>query len=103
MPKLWQIPPVSNTKWDATELSQYGVHLDEIGSQCHFILGREQSGDGHGAFHHTRFAITKLDIRMTLPATDALLAQQQTDYGSLGRAATGVNTKDIGRRVAQYS
>lgn len=34
-------------------------------------------------------AITELDIRMTLPSTDALLAQQSTDYSSTVGACVG--------------
>ena len=35
-------------------------------------------------------AITELDIRMTLPATDALLEQQKTDYQSAVSACASV-------------
>ena len=36
-------------------------------------------------------AITELDIRMTLPATDALLAQQKTDYQNVIAACMAVD------------
>ena len=35
-------------------------------------------------------AITELDIRMTLPSTDALLAQQETDYQTVVSACEAV-------------
>jgi len=35
-------------------------------------------------------AVTELDIRMTLPVTDALLAQQKTDYQTTTAACLAV-------------
>ena len=40
--------------------------------------------------HHFQVAITELDIRMTLPITDAKLQQQKADYEKVVRACTNV-------------
>ena len=47
-------------------------------------------------------AITELDIRMTLPATDALLAQQKTDYETVIKACNAV-PKCIGVTIWDYT
>jgi endo-1,4-beta-xylanase len=50
-------------------------------------------------------AITELDIRMTLPSTPALLAQQQTDYQNViaacknGAGCAGVRIWDYTDKV----
>nr|AEK97221.1 XynC [Phanerodontia chrysosporium] len=73
------------------------VPLDGIGFQCHFIVG-EFSGPGLQtqlstfAAQGVEVAITELDIRMTLPSTPALLAQQQTDYNSVITACMNVES-----------
>ena len=58
--------------------------IDGIGLQDHFIVGALPGGVGRNIEAFTALgvevAITELDIRMTLPATPALLAQQQKDY-----------------------
>ena len=61
-----------------------GVPIDGIGFQSHFIVGSVPSSFQTVMEQFTALglevAITELDIRMTLPATDALLSQQQKDY-----------------------
>jgi endo-1,4-beta-xylanase len=72
------------------------VPLDGIGFQCHFIVG-EFSASGLQqnlqtfAAQGVEVAITELDIRMTLPSTTALLAQQKTDYNSVISACMAVD------------
>ena len=76
-------------------LKSQNTPLDGVGFQCHFIVG-EFSGPGLqtqlSTFAATgvEVAITELDIRMTLPSTPALLAQQKTDYNSVITACMGV-------------
>jgi endo-1,4-beta-xylanase len=47
-------------------------------------------------------AITELDIRMTLPATDALLAQQKKDYNAVILACYQVSGC-VGMTIWAYS
>ncbi|KAG9044903.1 hypothetical protein FS837_007329 [Tulasnella sp. UAMH 9824] len=61
-----------------------------MGAQAHLIVG---SLPGNLISNAARFialglewAYTELDIRMTLPATDALLATQATNYASIATA-----------------
>ena len=75
-------------------LKSQDVPLDGIGFQCHFILGEVptdfQTQLSTFAAQGVEVAITELDIRMTLPSTPALLAQQKTDYQSVITACMGV-------------
>ena len=72
-----------------------GVPIDGVGFQCHFIVG-EVSGSGLQtqlstfAAQGVEVALTELDIRMTLPETPALLAQQKTDYTNVINACLAV-------------
>ncbi|KAJ5715558.1 Glycoside hydrolase superfamily [Penicillium malachiteum] len=69
-------------------VKSYGAKIDGVGLQSHFIVGSTPSQSAQAsqmaAFTAlgVEVAITELDIRMTLPSTDALLAQQKTDYAS---------------------
>ncbi|EKM52184.1 glycoside hydrolase family 10 protein [Phanerochaete carnosa HHB-10118-sp] len=78
-------------------LKSAGVPLDGVGFQCHFIVG-EVSGSGLQtqlstfAAQGVEVALTELDIRMTLPETPALLAQQKTDYNSVITACMSVES-----------
>lgn len=69
-------------------IQSYGVKIDGVGLQAHFIVGStpSQSAQASTMAAYTALgvdvAITELDIRMTLPSTDALLAQQKTDYSN---------------------
>ncbi|KAI1796949.1 endo-1,4-beta-xylanase C precursor [Ganoderma leucocontextum] len=71
-----------------------GVPIDGVGFQCHFIVGEVPTSFQSVLQQFTALglevAITELDIRMTLPATDALLAQQQKDYQSVVQACANV-------------
>jgi endo-1,4-beta-xylanase len=74
------------------DLKGRGVPIDGIGMQAHFQVGRLPAvADLVSNF--TRFAqlglkveITELDIRMTLPATSQILAQQAFDYATIFNA-----------------
>jgi endo-1,4-beta-xylanase len=67
-------------------LKQSGTKIDGVGFQSHFLVGSTPSVatqlQNMGAFTAlgVEVAVTELDIRMTLPPTQALIAQQQTDY-----------------------
>ncbi|KAI0833643.1 glycoside hydrolase superfamily [Trametes gibbosa] len=76
------------------QLQADSVPIDGVGFQCHFIVGEVP-----GSFQQTleqftalglEVAITELDVRMTLPATSALLAQQQKDYETVVQACMNV-------------
>ncbi|MCJ1306974.1 hypothetical protein MMC25_000618 [Agyrium rufum] len=65
-----------------------GIKIDGVGLQSHFIVGETPSTSAQ-ASNMAAFtklgvdvAITELDVRMTLPSTAALLAQQSTDYAT---------------------
>ncbi|KAL4243794.1 Endo-1,4-beta-xylanase A [Abortiporus biennis] len=75
-------------------LKQQGVPLDGIGLQGHFIVGElpgnlQQTLEQFTALG-VEVAYTELDIRMSLPATQASLAQQQKDYQTVVTACTNV-------------
>ncbi|KAH9945064.1 endo-1,4-B-xylanase A [Epithele typhae] len=78
----------------AKSLLAAGVPLDGIGFQCHFIVGQVPTSLQTVMQQFTALglevAITELDIRMTLPATNALLAQQETDYENVVKACMNV-------------
>ncbi|KAK0204279.1 endo-1,4-beta xylanase [Desarmillaria ectypa] len=65
-------------------LKAQGIPIDGIGIQSHLIVGEVPSTLKANFEQFTalgvEIAITELDIRMTLPATPALLAQQKADY-----------------------
>ncbi|KAI5120197.1 hypothetical protein M0805_006303 [Coniferiporia weirii] len=67
-----------------SSLKAAGVPIDGVGFQCHFIVGEVSTTMQTVMEQMTALgvevAITELDIRMTLPSTTALLAQQQKDY-----------------------
>ncbi|KAI0775067.1 glycoside hydrolase superfamily [Trametes elegans] len=76
------------------QLQADGVPIDGVGFQSHFIVGQVPSSFQQTLEQFTALgvevAITELDIRMTLPATDALLAQQQKDYQAVVEACINV-------------
>ena len=78
----------------AKQLLADGVPLDGIGFQCHFIVGEVPSSLQTVMEQFTALglevAITELDIRMTLPSTDALLEQQKQDYQTVIAACMAV-------------
>ncbi|MHA5052750.1 endo-1,4-beta-xylanase [Streptomyces sp. SD15] len=65
-------------------LKERGVPIDGVGLQAHLILGQVpstlQQNIQRFADLGVDVAITELDIRMQLPATDAKLTQQAADY-----------------------
>nr|ATY46025.1 endo-xylanase XynD [Talaromyces purpureogenus] len=69
-------------------VQSYGVKIDGVGLQAHFIVGSTPSRSNQASTMAAytalgvEVAITELDIRMTLPSTAALLAQQSTDYAT---------------------
>ena len=75
-------------------LKSEGFPIDGIGFQCHFIVGEVPSGFQQNLAAFTALgievAITELDIRMTLPSTPALLAQQKQDYDTVISACKAV-------------
>ncbi|THH00374.1 hypothetical protein EW026_g2156 [Hermanssonia centrifuga] len=77
-------------------LKASGTPIDGIGLQSHFIVGEVPSEavliQNMEAFTAlgVEVAITELDIRMTLPSTPALLAQQKTDYDTVVSACIAV-------------
>ncbi|KAF8150055.1 endo-1,4-beta-xylanase A precursor [Crassisporium funariophilum] len=75
-------------------LKAQGVPIDGIGIQGHLIVGQVPSTLQANLQQFTALgvevAITELDIRMTLPATEALLAQQKKDYQTVIGACKAV-------------
>lgn len=75
-------------------LKATGVPIDGIGVQAHLIVGQVPSTLQANLAQFTALgvevAITELDIRMTLPATAALLAQQKKDYQTVIAACKAV-------------
>lgn len=89
-------------------VQQYGVKIDGVGLQAHFIVGSTPSQSAQAAnlaaFANlgVETAYTELDIRMTLPSTSALLAQQSTDYQNTV-AACVANAKCVGVTIWDYT
>ena len=83
-----------------------GVPIDGVGFQSHFIVGSVPTSIQTVLEQFTALglevAITELDIRMTLPATDALLAQQAKDYQSVVQACMNVE-KCVGITIWDYT
>ncbi|WP_405872719.1 endo-1,4-beta-xylanase [Streptomyces zaomyceticus] len=71
-----------------------GVPVDGVGFQAHLVLGQVPASLETNLRRFAELgvdvAITELDIRMTLPATDAELAQQKADYAAVLRACLAV-------------
>jgi endo-1,4-beta-xylanase len=67
-------------------LKEAGLRIDGVGVQSHFVVGGTPSLDEQVATMQSyvdlgvEVAITELDIRLELPATEANLAQQKQDY-----------------------
>ncbi|KAJ7592917.1 endo-1,4-beta-xylanase C precursor [Mycena floridula] len=82
------------------------VPLDGIGFQGHLIVGSVPSDFAANLAKFTALglevAITELDIRMTLPATPALLAQQKTDYQNVIAACQSL-AKCVGVTIWDYT
>jgi endo-1,4-beta-xylanase len=94
-------------------LQAAGVRIDGVGFQSHFIVGSTPSTAAQvsnlEAFTAlgVEVAITELDVRMTLPSTAALLAQQKVDYQTTTSACVavkgcvGVTVWDFDDKVSQ--
>ncbi|KAL5355076.1 glycoside hydrolase superfamily [Aspergillus floccosus] len=73
-------------------VKSYGAKIDGVGVQAHLIVGNVGSSSNLASVLRgftslgVEVAYTELDIRMTLPATAALLAQQATDYQNVAAA-----------------
>ncbi|KAF9450084.1 glycoside hydrolase family 10 protein [Macrolepiota fuliginosa MF-IS2] len=76
-------------------LKSQGVPIDGIGVQAHLIVGEVPSTLQQNLQNFVNLgvevAITELDIRMTLPSTQALLTQQQQDYQTVIHACKAVS------------
>lgn len=76
-------------------LKAAGTPIDGVGVQAHLIVGQVPSTFQANLEQFTALgvevALTELDIRMTLPATDALLAQQKADYQTVVSACNNVS------------
>ncbi|KAH7420272.1 glycoside hydrolase superfamily [Cadophora sp. MPI-SDFR-AT-0126] len=88
-------------------LKDAGVKIDGVGFQAHFIVGGTPSKAAQIANMNAfvtlgvEVAITELDIRMTLPSTDALVEQQKKDYEDTS-AACVATTGCIGITVWDF-
>lgn len=75
-------------------LKAEGVPIDGIGIQSHLIVGELPPNITENIEAFTKLgvevALTELDIRMTLPATPELLAQQKKDYETVISACRAV-------------
>ncbi|KAF8583577.1 glycoside hydrolase family 10 protein [Ramaria rubella] len=87
-------------------LKKQGVPIDGIGVQGHLIVGELPSDIQQNLEAITatgvEVAITELDVRMTLPSTPALLAQQKADYQTVIEACNAVR-KCIGVTVWDFT
>ncbi|KAJ5476853.1 hypothetical protein N7475_002582 [Penicillium sp. IBT 31633x] len=89
-------------------VQQYGAKIDGVGLQAHLIVGStpSQSAQASNLAAITALGVdvayTELDIRMTLPATAALLAQQSIDYQNTV-AACVANTRCVGVTIWDYT
>ncbi|KAF5352251.1 hypothetical protein D9757_012516 [Collybiopsis confluens] len=87
-------------------LKSRGIPIDGVGLESHFILGElpttiQAQMEAFTALG-VEVAVTELDIRMTLPETNALLARQQTDYETVISACNAVE-KCVGVTIWEYT
>lgn len=77
------------------QLQADGVPISGVGMESHFIVGEVPTTlvENFQAYADLglEFAITELDIRMELPATDALYEQQKQDYYTVVNACMQVS------------
>ncbi|KAI0046587.1 glycoside hydrolase family 10 protein [Auriscalpium vulgare] len=86
-------------------LKSAGTPIDGVGVQGHLIVGEVSSMTSNLAAFTAlgvEVAITELDIRMTLPATAALYAQQKTDYQTVISSCQAV-AECIGVTIWDYT
>ncbi|KAI5858929.1 endo-1,4-beta-xylanase C precursor [Tricharina praecox] len=88
------------------KLIAQGVPIDGIGIQAHLISGSVpstlQANWEQFASLGVDVALTEVDIRITLPTTDAKLAQQATDYKNVVAACVAI-PKCIGITIWDYT
>ncbi|KAJ7472865.1 endo-1,4-beta-xylanase C precursor [Mycena galericulata] len=90
------------------ELQAAKVPIDGIGMESHLIVGEVPAASSFISNWEQftalgiEIAVTELDIRMTLPATPALLAQQKIDYQSVVSACKAV-AKCVGVTIWDYT
>ncbi|KAH9924428.1 glycoside hydrolase superfamily [Fomitopsis serialis] len=77
------------------QLQSEGVPLSGVGMESHFIVGEVpttlvENFEAYAALG-LEFAITELDIRMELPATEELYEQQKQDYYTVVNACMQVS------------
>src|SRR3569833_132030 len=79
----------------AQSLLSQGVPLDGIGLESHFIVGQVpsslQANMQRIAALGLDVAVTELDDRIQLPASNSTLQQQATDYGNVVKACLAVS------------
>ncbi|KAA8893115.1 beta-1,4-endoxylanase [Sphaerosporella brunnea] len=89
-----------------SKLKAANAPIDCIGIQGHLIVGEVpstlQANWAQFASLGVDVAITELDIRMTLPETDALLQQQAKDYATVVAACMNVS-RCIGITIWDYT
>jgi endo-1,4-beta-xylanase len=77
-----------------SSLLDQGVPIDGVGFQSHFIVGQVPADMRENLQRFAdlglEVAVTELDVRIEMPADDAELEQQATDYASVVGACTGV-------------
>lgn len=89
-------------------IQSYGVKIDGVGMQAHFIVGSSPSESALSSTLSSytslgvEAAYTELDIRLKLPSTDAQLAQQSTDYQAVA-AACVKNTDCVGITIWDWT
>ncbi|KXN80849.1 Endo-1,4-beta-xylanase, partial [Leucoagaricus sp. SymC.cos] len=87
-------------------LKNQSIPIDGIGIQGHLIVGAVPTTIQQNLEQFTSLgvevAITELDIRMTLPVTDALLEQQKKDYQTVVAACKAV-AKCVGVTIWDYT
>ncbi|PLB34933.1 putative endo-1,4-beta-xylanase [Aspergillus candidus] len=89
-------------------IQSYGVKIDGVGMQAHFIVGSSPSESALSSTLSSytslgvEAAYTELDIRLQLPSTDAQLAQQSTDYQAVA-AACVKNTDCVGITIWDWT
>jgi len=91
-----------------TSMVNAGIPIHGVGFEGHMIVGSVPSAATMAAQMNKftalglEVAFTEIDIRMTLPSTAALLAQQKTDYQTMVQACMMV-TKCVGMTVWDYT
>ncbi|KAF2740324.1 glycoside hydrolase [Polyplosphaeria fusca] len=89
-------------------VKQYGVKIDGVGLQSHFIVGSTPSQSAQQSNMQAfidlgvEVAVTELDIRTDTPATSSAVNQQAKDYASTIAACKAV-AKCVGVTIWDYT